>query len=182
MADPTPQNPLLAGTTDGALLIGARGWEHPQWLGTLYPEDLPEEWRLGYYANEFSTVLVPAEAWRGLDCAELTEWAEEVEEGFRFVLESDGTCGAALASALDALGDKLGGWIEHDALWRPGHTVTATVAGLLPAGPHSPRALREMIEPFAAQAPVATRYLFLEGAPDGESLHALSTLRDLMGL
>jgi len=38
------------------LVVGARGWEHAQWLETYYPDDLPEDWQLDYYANEFGCV------------------------------------------------------------------------------------------------------------------------------
>lgn len=45
------------------VLIGACGWEHPGWQGTFYPDDLPEDWRLGFYANLHPVVWVPADAW-----------------------------------------------------------------------------------------------------------------------
>jgi len=51
------------------VVVGARGWLHERWLESFYPEDIPEEWRLGFYANEFNTLLVP---W--------TQWSESIEE------------------------------------------------------------------------------------------------------
>lgn len=41
----------------GAVGISGMGWD--EW----YPEDLPPEWRLGYYANEFQVVLIPESDW-----------------------------------------------------------------------------------------------------------------------
>ena len=176
-----PQNPLFLPATDGPLLIGARGWRHAGWRGGFYPDDLPAEWRLGFYANEFRTVLLPPREWRAP--GEAAAWVEEVDEGFRFLLESDGASAAELAAAGDALGGRLGGWIESTALWRPGGGGAPAAVGLIPAGPHGPRALRAMLEAFAAQAPATRRYLFLDGAPpDGETLRSLLTLRDLMGI
>lgn len=55
------------------VVVGARGWLHGRWMESFYPEDIPEDWRLGFYANEFNTLLVP---W--------TQWSESVnalEEG-----------------------------------------------------------------------------------------------------
>ena len=46
------------------LLLRARDWEHPAWNQEFYPDDLPEDWRLSYYANEFPVVLVPVSEFR----------------------------------------------------------------------------------------------------------------------
>ena len=182
MAEHEPQNPLDYPEPEAPLRIGARGWRHPGWKAGFFPDDLPEEWRLGYYANEFSAVLLPAERWLAVGEAELEEWAEEVHEGFRFVLESDGASTERLAAAREALGERLGGWLQGGGIWRPEGAVVGSRVGLLPPGPHGPRQLRDWLEPFVAQAPKGARYLFLEGeAPDCETLRALVTLRDLIG-
>jgi len=70
-----------------AIRVGACGWGHEHWLDTFYPDDLPEDWRLNYYANEFSTVLVEEEKWRS-NLGKLDEWADAVSEGFLFYLKS----------------------------------------------------------------------------------------------
>ena len=75
---------------DYPLLIGACGWSHSNWVADFYPEDLPLDWRLSYYANEFPVVLVTEEEWR-LPEADATSWCEESEESFRFVLELTAT-------------------------------------------------------------------------------------------
>lgn len=67
------------------VLMGACGWKHQAWLDDFYSEDLPEEWQLGFYSNEFSVVYVPAVDW--LDAEDLTEWTEDVSDSFRFILE-----------------------------------------------------------------------------------------------
>lgn len=67
--------------------IGARSWNHQDWVGSFFPDDLPVEWRLSYYANEFSTVLVPVELWQETCLESLDQWREDVYENFRFVLE-----------------------------------------------------------------------------------------------
>jgi len=71
----------------GALIVGARGWEHPGWQGSYYPDDLPEDWRLAYYANDFRGVLVPASFWTGDRPPDWHSLAEDTSDPFRFFLE-----------------------------------------------------------------------------------------------
>ena len=68
------------------LSIGACGWDHPQWDEEFYPDDLPPEWRLGFYGNEFSIVLIPAQTWqKGI--AEVVAWLDETHDAPAFVCE-----------------------------------------------------------------------------------------------
>ena len=67
------------------VLMGTCGWSHAAWLNDFYSEDLPEDWQLGFYSNEFPVVYVPAADW--VDVADLSEWTEDVSDSFRFVLE-----------------------------------------------------------------------------------------------
>ena len=67
------------------VLIGACDWNHPAWLNDFYSEDLPEDWQLGFYSNEFPVVYVPAARWINND--ELGEWNDEVSDTFGFILE-----------------------------------------------------------------------------------------------
>ncbi len=71
---------------DYPILIGACGWDHSGWQDTFYPADLPADWRLGYYANEFPLVLIRAEAWQG-EMAAADVWLESSDDSFRFVCE-----------------------------------------------------------------------------------------------
>ena len=91
-------------------LVAARGWQHPQWCGNFYPDDLPEDWRLAYYSNEFRAVVVPAARVAVLTADEAERWAEDVHEEFRFYLEVAGDEDAAtLAERLGPLNHHLGG-------------------------------------------------------------------------
>ena len=63
------------------------GWEYPEWLDSFFPDDLPEDWRLSYFSNEFSAVLVPQDYWIEADADQLATWADGVNEDFRFFLE-----------------------------------------------------------------------------------------------
>ena len=67
------------------VLMGSCGWKHQAWLNDFYSDDLPQDWQLGFYSNEFPVVYVPASDW--LDDEDLSEWTEDVTDSFRFILE-----------------------------------------------------------------------------------------------
>jgi Protein of unknown function DUF72 len=69
--------------------VGAYGWLHPHWENNFYPEDLPADWRLGYYSNEFNTVLVPAFYWHQQHLADCEALLDDVHPEFRFFIEYD---------------------------------------------------------------------------------------------
>jgi hypothetical protein len=97
--------------TYSEILVAARGWSYPSWHGSFYPDDLPEDWRLSYYSNEFRAVVVPASEWVELDCAELERWAEDVPEEFLFYLEVEDllTDWEQTAETIKPLAHQLGG-------------------------------------------------------------------------
>jgi len=69
------------------VVIGACGWKHSAWSNDFYEGDLPEDWQLGFYSNEFPVVYVPAEDWLVGDDTDLSQWTEDVTDSFRFILE-----------------------------------------------------------------------------------------------
>lgn len=69
------------------VVIGACGWKHSAWLNDFYDEDLPEDWQLGFYSNEFPVVYVPAVVWLVVEDMDLSQWTEDVSDSFRFILE-----------------------------------------------------------------------------------------------
>ena len=40
-----------------SILIGSSQYLVPEWSAAYFPEDLPEDWRLDYYANDYQIVL-----------------------------------------------------------------------------------------------------------------------------
>lgn len=68
------------------ILIGARGWLHTRWQSNFYPEDLPDDWRLGYYSNEFPVALMPATYWQQGD-DEIEAWLEDSSESLQLLAE-----------------------------------------------------------------------------------------------
>lgn len=89
--------------------LGVNGWLRPAWETAFYPQGMPPEWRLAYYNTQFDCVFVRAEEWRACSEAELTEWAEECQAGFLFLLEAESSdvlpaslCAQAVLLATDA--------------------------------------------------------------------------------
>jgi hypothetical protein len=110
------------------------GWQGAQWAD-LYPEDLPSEWRLQYYGNEFAAIVVPAETWQRSTIDEAAEWLAEAPPGFRFYWELDDPDGAARLLELLGQGDlgggQLAGWLFHSGL-RLEHGLLEALAAALP--------------------------------------------------
>jgi len=149
-----------------AVRIAPIGWDHPAWVGNFYPDDLPPEWRLAFFCNEFDTVVVP----RGLgDPAVVAGWLAECGARTRFYLEGDGTQPQAREVAR-RLGDRFGGFLVADdpavARWREGQ-------GDL-------RALRAEIERLAAWPETL---LVIEGDPPTiATLRAARAIIELLGI
>jgi len=102
-------------SSDENLRVGACGWQHAHWTGDFYPEDLPLDWRLNYYANEFPVVLLPEREWKNGQ-AEWQSWLDEVEPGFGFYLQYTQPPDARQQIALSkALGDHLQGFVGAGA-------------------------------------------------------------------
>lgn len=97
-------------TAERPLRFGTFGWRRPEWQSAYYPDDLPEDWQLGYYANELNAVLLTAAGWVGHPPAELAAWVDETHADFRFYLLADASVDAAAQLGLAAaLGDRFGG-------------------------------------------------------------------------
>jgi hypothetical protein len=178
------------------------GWELPGWEQSFYPDDLPLDWRLTYFANELSAVMVPSQSWGKASASQLRTWYEDVHEGFRFYLD-DPRPQAALAApdlARDILGAKLGGLVLHEgaqhlrvgqvSLFRfidernavpaadylPAWRISSTLIGDL-------RAARALLQTFAAQALGGHGLLVLTGEDiEIEDLRRWWDLARLMGL
>ncbi|WP_455204654.1 DUF72 domain-containing protein [Kaarinaea lacus] len=69
------------------ILFGLRGWRHPQWIGGFYPEDMPEEWWISYYSNEFRSVLVPQEYFYNTSADQVQSWIDDTDKQFVFFAE-----------------------------------------------------------------------------------------------
>lgn len=146
------------------MYIAAYGWDHDGWSGAFYPDDLPPDWRLTYYGNEFRAVVVPAALWQQADAATAAQWVADTAEGFSFLLEAAQT--PPPAALREALGDRYGGVAGEGGL-----TVVRWEGGA------DARALRDAIE----HAP-ADGVLLVAGAPPSlQALRTAQTITQLLG-
>lgn len=96
---------------DKTTRVGSYGWDHPHWQGSFFPDDLPEDWRLSYYANEVSSVLVPENKWNVPD-ADLKQWADDVPAGFRFYFLNQHS--KAINNPELIMGEKFAGFVSSN--------------------------------------------------------------------
>ncbi|HEV59210.1 MAG TPA: hypothetical protein ENN87_17205 [Phycisphaerales bacterium] len=183
--------------------IGAVGWDRAD---PFYPDDLPEDWRLAYYANTSAAVWVPAEAWLVETPPDTAVWREDVSEAFRFVValderHADSPGCTAIGQAVAALGEQLEAVVatapvhaavlgeaftairvEPAAVWggEAGQGAVARLARVSADRLGSPRAMREVLEAFVDAADGPRLYLFVDGPLD--VLDDLRTLGRLMGV
>lgn len=69
------------------IMIGARGWSDIIPGDDFYPAELPPEWRFSFYSNNLRSVLVPRELWPSISRTDVSEWLNDCDPAFRFVLE-----------------------------------------------------------------------------------------------
>jgi uncharacterized protein YecE (DUF72 family) len=70
------------------VLCGTSGFSFPEWKRSFYPQDLPAEKMLGFYAERLDAVEINATFYRMPTEKMLAAWTGEVPESFRFVLKA----------------------------------------------------------------------------------------------
>lgn len=105
------------------LSVGAWGWKHPEWeKDVFYPDDLPVDWQLSYYSNEFDVVVVPATYW-GVEGYDEEDWLDDVEDDFGFYIEwpflqlSDIEDYKKCVQACTDLGKQLSAILVNNKIW-----------------------------------------------------------------
>jgi hypothetical protein len=179
----------------------ASSWDDPAWAD-FFPEGMPTEWRLTYYANEFRAVLATPDM-----LPQLAEAADELPDTFRlFVDLRDGAplspewlapfagrVGGILASpgvpSPAGLGVLIGVVADRpiepapgdvDSCWPGGHHGPGRFAWVR-AEAADPRALRAAVEQAKAWAPAGTGLVEL-GAGGPEALRTAQTVIELLGV
>ena len=70
------------------LSVGTSGFSYKEWLGKFYPEKLPGDEMLRYYARHFDTVEINNTFYRMPAEPMLARWAAEVPADFAFTLKA----------------------------------------------------------------------------------------------
>ena len=99
------------------LLVAARGWVHSSWHGNFYPDDLPDDWRLSYYSNEFRATVVPESDWMNKHPSEIEHWVDDTPEEFLFFLEIENPLidWQEVSQIAANMTDQLGGFLFRPA-------------------------------------------------------------------
>lgn len=71
------------------VLIGTSGWSYDHWEGVFYPTKLPQQDRLRYYAQQFSSVEINNSFYQLPDVATLRTWRDTVPAGFVFCVKGN---------------------------------------------------------------------------------------------
>ncbi len=102
------------------LRVGTSGFSYKEWKGPFYPEDLPNDRMLEWYAGKLDAVEINNTFYRMPTRTLLEGWAEQVPEEFRFAMKAsrkithqkklEGCADEAsyLAETSGALGPRLG--------------------------------------------------------------------------
>lgn len=174
---------------EGRLLLGTCGWLRADWLVNYYPDDLPEDWRLAFYANDCDAVLLLEDLWLGGDdIADVLD--EEAPENLHFFLQADSAEPGLIVTALGPFPkertvllvpqrvpeiDVVVQWIAHgDDLWLD--PASGACAQCWRIDSMDLRELRKRAEVLAPQ----TQALLLDGP--GANPSKISDLRTLLQL
>ena len=113
-----------------------QGWWALADADSFYPDDLPREWQLTYFANVFPAVLVPGPLWQQRSEDELASWHADVHPGFRFYLElTSSNDDGARSRAMAAFGAALIAFVAEAPESRGTEPVAARAGALI--APHT---------------------------------------------
>ncbi len=100
--------------------VGTSGWHYAHWQGVFYPQDLPTNRWLAYYAGQFQTVEINNAFYQLPGEATLRDWYAATPPGFLFAVKASrfithmkklsdpATSTAKFFERVALLGDKLG--------------------------------------------------------------------------
>ena len=160
------------------IALGAWDWRHAAWNGRFYADDLPPEWYLTFYSNEFDAVGLSAAGWMNPPLWELEQWLEDTHAGFRFhlvmpsmVLKGDEDVFGDIATRLSLLQPRLGSILLSVA----SETCLSMLGLMVPEGVpryglHAGRLVPHAMPDFHAVMDTSTAPLVILGAePEGVS-------------
>jgi hypothetical protein len=177
-------------SANAAVTVVADGWWALSDSASYYPDDLPTDWQLGYFANEHPGAYINAAHWRAGPENLLHEWRDAVPENFRFFLECPpgDAPNDLLQQARAALHAHLGGWVRWTAPGTPGLLLrpTADDAAAWGRALYCPQSLMTDLRAGARwlreQAAAAPATLVILPQPRTAQLAAWRQMQHLLGL
>ncbi|MGB5260450.1 MAG: DUF72 domain-containing protein [Gammaproteobacteria bacterium] len=106
--------------TQGRIHIGTSGWSYDHWTGPFYPETLPADHALEYYAVHFNSVEINSSFYRLPEVTTVQHWYASTPDNFVFTakasryithmkkLQDPEKSVPAFLDRISLLGDKLG--------------------------------------------------------------------------
>jgi len=70
------------------IFIGTSGWVYPDWIGKLYPFDLPQRKWLEYFGRHFATVEVNSTFYHLMKLETFENWVKAVPDDFVFAVKA----------------------------------------------------------------------------------------------
>lgn len=158
--------------------VGSAGWAHASWLGSFYPEDLPPEWQLMFYSNEFSCVYLSYKEWSQQDDADLLSWADNIAARFRFVLEANPQgMTPADKQKISMLGLHAGLQVDAAGMALPGTGMGGEVLWL-----EKNHDFKMLAQSLQARVPEYAPIFIISREHDLDILQRVKTLLDIMAL
>lgn len=161
-------------------IVAPRGWWDLADADQFYPSDLPADWQLAYFANEFRATLLPLDCWSSADPATLAQWRADVPTSFSFAAEAPSPppvtdeAQARMRVLEQALDERLTAWIAPGAEPRPIPTTPAgappaALSGWRPGGDRTSAPIAVVQTPSALHADLraASRWLATLSDPPG---------------
>jgi hypothetical protein len=176
------------------IILGAHDCQTADWLEAYYPDDLPQDWRLDYYANDYPLICLSEQQWLTQGDTDYPEHLLVYVEVTEMLLNGSAHTISSLAPVralltrdekvqiqLEKIGVKSrvallkslmnGWWADLDE---------GRLVSLKPKLPLDLRALRSEIEFYYRQASGSKGYLFLDTPPG--TLEQCRTLLNLLCL
>lgn len=69
------------------IYVGTSGWAFPNWVGILYPENLPQNKWLNYYSQIFNCVEVNSTFYHLFKTTTYLNWLKSVGNNFKFIIK-----------------------------------------------------------------------------------------------
>lgn len=97
--------------------VAACDWMSSSLMSRFYPEDVPQDWYLTWYANFAMAVVLPSARWQKASPLDVSEWLDQTQENFWFYLQCETDEQVSQALTLVALFEgRFGGLILPQAL------------------------------------------------------------------
>jgi uncharacterized protein YecE (DUF72 family) len=140
---------MIDHATPGRAHVGCSGWAYDDWLGVVYPSDLPKKKWFAHYAKVFDTVELNTTFYRLPNAATVERWAEQAPMGFVYAMKL-GSFGSHRMKLRDA-----SSWLPNhlDRARRLGPALGPTVVQLPPRWKRNVERLDEFLSVAVALAP-----------------------------